>query len=78
MKKIYAIANFLSVILVLVINGLSQTQRWNNTTVGEISNKFGNLFTEFMKKHGSKWFTILGLSIILIFIIIILIIKFYA
>lgn len=45
MKKILAIANFLSVILVLVVNGLSQSQRWNNTTVGEISNKFGNLFT---------------------------------
>jgi len=45
MKKILAIINFLSVILVLVINGLSQSQRWNNTTVGEISNKFGNLFT---------------------------------
>ena len=45
MKKAYALFNFLSVILVLVINGLSQSQRWNNTTVGEISNKFGNLFT---------------------------------
>ncbi len=45
MKKTHAIINFLSVILVLVINGLSQSQRWNNTTVGEISNKFGNLFT---------------------------------
>lgn len=45
MKKILAITNFLSVILVLLINGLSQSQRWNNTTVGEISNKFGNLFT---------------------------------
>lgn len=32
-------------ILVLVVNGLSQSQRWNNTTIGEISNKFGNLFT---------------------------------
>lgn len=45
MKKTLAIINFLSVILVLVVNGLSQSQRWNNTTVGEISNKFGNLFT---------------------------------
>lgn len=45
MKKIYAIFNFLSVILVLVVNGLSQSQRWNNTTVGEISANFGNYFT---------------------------------
>ena len=45
MKKTLAIINLLSVILVLAINGLSQAQRWNNTTIGEISNKFGNLFT---------------------------------
>ena len=45
MKKTYTIVNFLSVVLVLVINGLSQSQRWNNTTIGEISNQYDNLFT---------------------------------
>lgn len=45
MKKTYAIVNFLSVILVLLINGLSQAQRWNNTTIGELSGKYENLFT---------------------------------
>lgn len=45
MKKIYAIVNFLSVVLVLAVNGLSQSQRWNNTTIGEISNQYANLFT---------------------------------
>ncbi|ANH59431.1 hypothetical protein [Dokdonia donghaensis] len=45
MKKIYAIVNTLSVLLVLAVNGLSQAQRWNNTTIGEASDKYENLFT---------------------------------
>ncbi|WP_298323072.1 tryptophan-rich sensory protein [uncultured Dokdonia sp.] len=45
MKKTYAIVNFLSVLLVLAVNGLSQAQRWNNTTIGEASDKYENLFT---------------------------------
>lgn len=45
MKKTFALVNFLSVILVLLINGLSQAQRWNDTTIGEISGKYDNLFT---------------------------------
>ena len=45
MKKVFAIVNVLSVILVLLVNGFSQSQRWNNTTIGEISNKYDNLFT---------------------------------
>ncbi len=28
-----------------MVNGLSQTQRWNNTTIGELSDKYDNLFT---------------------------------
>ena len=34
--------------------------------VSYLSYKFGNLFTEFMEKHGSKWFTIIGLIIVII------------
>ena len=45
MKKTYAVVNFLSVVLVLIVNGLSQSQRWNGTTIGEISNQYDNLFT---------------------------------
>ena len=44
--------------------------------VSYLSYKFGELFTEFMDKHGSKWFTVLGLLIFSIFIIIFLIHKF--
>jgi LPXTG-motif cell wall-anchored protein len=28
--------------------------------------KFGDLFTQFMKKNGSKWFTVIGILIVLI------------
>ena len=45
--------------------------------VSYLSYKFGNLFTEFMEKHGSKWFTIIGLIIVIIGLFIYLIIKFY-
>ncbi len=45
--------------------------------VSYLSYKFGNLFTEFMEKHGSKWFTIIGLLIVIIAFFIYLIIKFY-
>ncbi|WGK66021.1 tryptophan-rich sensory protein [Croceiramulus getboli] len=45
MKKTYALLNLTSVIGVLLVNGLSQSQRWNNTTIGEMSNRYDNLFT---------------------------------
>ena len=45
--------------------------------VSYLSYKFGNLFTEFMEKHGSKWFTIIGLIIVIIGLLIYLTIKFY-
>ena len=33
--------------------------------VAYLSYKFGELFTEYMEKHGSKWFTIIGIIIVL-------------
>ena len=41
--------------------------------VAYLSYKFGELFTEYMEKHGSKWFTIIGIIIVIIFIIMYLI-----
>ena len=43
--------------------------------VSYLSYKFGNIFTEFMEKHGSKWFTIIGILIVIIGLIIYLIFK---
>ena len=45
--------------------------------ISYLSYRFGNLFTKFMEKHGSKWFTIIGLLIVIIGLLIYLIIKFY-
>ena len=41
--------------------------------VAYISYKFGGLFTEYMEKYGSKWFTIFGIIIVIIFVFIYLI-----
>ncbi len=43
--------------------------------VSYLSYKFGDYFSEFMDKHGSKWFTMVGISIVLIGLIIYLIFK---
>ncbi|MFS4466617.1 tryptophan-rich sensory protein [Maribacter sp. 2210JD10-5] len=45
MQKTLALLNLLSVILVITVNYVSQALRVNNTTIGEISNKYDNLFT---------------------------------
>ena len=44
--------------------------------VAYLSYKFGKYFTEFKEKHGSKWFTIIGTTIVIIFIFIYLFFKF--
>ena len=43
--------------------------------VSYLSYKFGNFFTNFMEKNGSKWFTIVGVLIFLIAIIVYLIFR---
>jgi len=45
MKKTLAILNLLSVIFVIAVNYVSQALRLNDTTIGEISKKYDNLFT---------------------------------
>ena len=46
--------------------------------VSYLSYKFGELFTKFMEQHGSRWFTIIGILILIIVVIFYLILKFYA
>ncbi len=45
MKKRLSVLNLVSVLLVLAINYISQAIRINETTIGEVSNKYFNLFT---------------------------------
>ncbi len=43
--------------------------------VAFLSYKFGELFTEYMNKHGSKWSTVIGILIVIIFAFIYLFLK---
>ena len=45
--------------------------------VAYLSYKFGDLFTKFMHEHGTRWFTIVGILIVIIAVVIYLIFKFY-
>ena len=72
--KVFTIASGLisfNLAVFIIVSLISRGLRF--FIVSFLSYKFGELFTKYMNKHGSKWFTGLGLLIILIFIIIILI-----
>ena len=58
----------------IIVSLISRSLRF--FIVAYLSYKFGELFTEYMEKHGSKWFTIIGIIIVIIFTIIYLFIKF--
>ena len=76
--KVFTIASGLisfNFFIFIVISLVSRGLRF--FIVSYLSYKFGNLFSEFMEKHGSKWFTIIGLIIVIIGLLIYLIIKFY-
>ncbi len=75
--KAFTIASGLigfNILIFIIVSLISRSLRF--FLISYLSYRFGDLFTEFMNKHGSKWFTILGLFIILIFVIILLILKF--
>ena len=77
--KVFTIASGLigfNILIFIFISFISRGLRF--FIVSFLSYKFGNLFTEFMEKHGSKWFTIIGLLIVIIGCIIFLIYKFNA
>ena len=76
--KVFTIASGLigfNILVFIVISLISRGLRF--FIVSYLSYKFGNLFTEFMEKHGSKWFTIIGMLIVIIGIIIYLLLKLY-
>ena len=52
----------------IIVSLISRSLRF--FIVAYLSYRFGELFTEYMEKHGSKWFTIIGIIIVIIFIII--------
>ena len=65
--KVFTIASGLigfNILIFIVISLISRGLRF--FIVSYLSYKFGNLFTKFMEKHGSKWFTIIGILIVII------------
>jgi membrane protein YqaA with SNARE-associated domain len=76
--KVFTIASGLigfNILIFIVISLISRGLRF--FIVSFLSFKFGDLFSQFMEKHGSKWFTIIGVLIVLIGILIYLISKLY-
>ena len=76
--KVFTIASGLigfNILIFIFISIISRGLRF--FIVSYLSYKFGDLFTQFMDKHGSKWFTIVGILIVTIGIFIYLIFKFY-
>jgi membrane protein YqaA with SNARE-associated domain len=76
--KVFTIASGLigfNIFIFILISFISRGLRF--FIVSYLSYKFGNIFTRFMEKHGSKWFTIIGILIVIIGTIIYLILKFY-
>ena len=57
----------------IIISLISRSLRF--FIVVYLSYKFGDLFSEYMERHGSKWFTIVGIIIVIIFILIYLFFK---
>ena len=77
--KVFTIASGLigfNLLIFILISLISRGLRF--FIVSYLSYKFGDLFTEFMDKHGSKWFTIIGILIVTFGIIIYFIFKSHA
>ena len=72
--KVFTIASGLiefNILIFILISLISRGLRF--FVISYLSYKFGDLFTQFMNKHGSKWFTIIGILIVMVGIIIYLI-----
>ena len=77
--KVFTIASGLisfNLLIFIIVSLISRSLRF--FLISYLSYRYGDLFTKFMDRHGSKWFTVLGLVLVLIFIIIFLILKFNA
>ena len=74
--KVFTIASGLvgfNLFIFIIVSIISRGLRF--FIISFLSYKFGHLFTEFMNKHGSKWFTIIGVVLVFIFAVVIYILK---
>ena len=76
--KVFTISSGLigfNILIFFIISLISRGLRF--FIVSYLSYKFGYLFTKFMNEHGAKWFTIIGLVIVIIGFITYLAFKYY-
>ena len=76
--KVFTIASGLisfNLLIFILISLVSRGLRF--FIVSYLSSKFGDTFTNYMNRHGHKWFTIIGLIIVIIAATIYLLRKFY-
>ena len=74
--KVFTIASGLigfNFLIFVLISLISRGLRF--FLVSYFSYKFGDLFNKFMDKHGSKWFTIIGILIVIVGFVVYLILK---
>ncbi len=77
--KVFTIASGLiqfNILIFILISLISRGLRF--FIVSYLSYKFGDLFSNYMDRHGSKWFTIVGILIFIIGVIVYLITKSHA
>ena len=75
--KAFTIASGLigfNLLMFVLVSLISRSLRF--FIISYLTYKFGHLFTEFMNRYGSKWFTVLGILLVIIFVIIFLFYKF--
>lgn len=58
----------------IIVSLISRSLRF--FIVAFLSYKYGELFTEYMNNHGSKWFTVIGILLVIIFLFGYLVLKF--
>ena len=58
----------------IIVSLISRSLRF--FIVAFLSYKYGELFTEYMNNHGSKWFTVIGILLVIVFIFAYLVLKF--
>ena len=76
--KVFTIASGLigfNFLIFVLISFISRGLRF--FIVSYLSYKYGDIFTQFMGKHGSRWFTIIGILIVIIGFIFFLTFKLY-
>ena len=74
--KVFTIASGLigfNILIFILISLISRGLRF--FIVSYLSYKFGDLFSQFMERHGAKWFSIVGILIVIVGAIIYLLFK---